>query len=101
MRLRRASKRTNRTPSARDPCAQQPARRSLDEPAAREIHRGLDVDVDLTVERLDLAPERVLIEDRTRGFMGARPNPIEELTVAHFHRTLAEYMGTGGPVEIG
>ncbi|MBV1690554.1 aromatic ring-hydroxylating dioxygenase subunit alpha [Novosphingobium sp. G106] len=37
---------------------------------------------------------------KSRGFVGARPNPIEELTVAHFHRILAEYMGTGGPVPI-
>lgn len=37
---------------------------------------------------------------KSRGFMGARPNPVEELTVTHFHRTLAEYMGTGAPVPI-
>jgi hypothetical protein len=38
---------------------------------------------------------------KSRGFVGARPNPIEELPVTHFHRTLAEYMGTGAPVAIG
>ena len=37
---------------------------------------------------------------KSRGYQGARPNPIEEQTVIHFHRTLAEYMGTGAPVTI-
>ena len=37
---------------------------------------------------------------KSRGFMGPRPNPIEEKTVIHFHRMLAQYMGTGAPVEI-
>jgi nitrite reductase/ring-hydroxylating ferredoxin subunit len=34
---------------------------------------------------------------KSRGFMGARPNPLEETAVTHFHRTLAQYMGTGAP----
>jgi len=34
---------------------------------------------------------------KSRGFKGARPNPSQEATVIHFHRTLAEYMGTGAP----
>ena len=38
---------------------------------------------------------------KSRGFMGARPNPIEEETVVHFYRMLAEYMGTGAPKPIG
>ena len=38
---------------------------------------------------------------KSRGFQGPRPNPIEEETVVHFHRVLAEYMGTGAPVPIG
>jgi hypothetical protein len=37
---------------------------------------------------------------KSRGFKGGRPNPIEELPVTHFHRVLAEYMGTGAPVPI-
>ena len=37
---------------------------------------------------------------KSRGYQGARPNPIEEQTVIHFHRVLAEYMGTGAPVPI-
>jgi nitrite reductase/ring-hydroxylating ferredoxin subunit len=38
---------------------------------------------------------------KSRGFVGPRPNPIQEVPVTHFHRTLAEYMGTGAPREIG
>lgn len=38
---------------------------------------------------------------KSRGYMGARPNPIEEETVIHFYRMLAEYMGTGAPEPIG
>jgi nitrite reductase/ring-hydroxylating ferredoxin subunit len=34
---------------------------------------------------------------KSRGFMGARPNPRQEIPVYHFHKTLAEYMGTGAP----
>ncbi len=37
---------------------------------------------------------------KSRGFMGARPNPRAEVVVAHFHQTLAEYMGMGMPVPI-
>ena len=37
---------------------------------------------------------------KSRGFMGARPNPLSEVPVTHFHRTLAEYMGTGAPVPL-
>lgn len=37
---------------------------------------------------------------KSRGFSGARPNPLQEETVTHFHRTLAEYMDTGAPVPI-
>ncbi len=38
---------------------------------------------------------------KSRGYMGARPNPIEEETVIHFYRMLARYMGTGAPIPIG
>ncbi len=34
---------------------------------------------------------------KSRGFMGARPNPRQEVTVYHFHKTLAQYMGSGAP----
>jgi len=34
---------------------------------------------------------------KSRGFKGARPNPRQEVTVYHFHETLAQYMGTGAP----
>ena len=34
---------------------------------------------------------------KSRGFPGARPNPVEEIPVVHFHRNLAAYMGTGAP----
>ena len=37
---------------------------------------------------------------KSRGFPGARPNPLQEGPVIHFHRTLAEYMGTGAPQPI-
>jgi nitrite reductase/ring-hydroxylating ferredoxin subunit len=38
---------------------------------------------------------------KSRGFAGARPNPAQELTVAHFNRTLAQYMGAGAPRPAG
>ena len=38
---------------------------------------------------------------KSRGFKGPRPGPVQELSVINFHRTLAQYMGTGAPVEIG
>jgi phenylpropionate dioxygenase-like ring-hydroxylating dioxygenase large terminal subunit len=34
---------------------------------------------------------------RSRGFPGARPSPVAEVPVIHFHRMLAEYMGAGEP----
>jgi phenylpropionate dioxygenase-like ring-hydroxylating dioxygenase large terminal subunit len=34
---------------------------------------------------------------KSRGFPGPRPNPVQERGVTNFHRTLAEYMGTGAP----
>lgn len=34
---------------------------------------------------------------KSRGFVGPRPNPVQEIPVTHFHRTLAQYMGTGAP----
>jgi nitrite reductase/ring-hydroxylating ferredoxin subunit len=34
---------------------------------------------------------------KSRGFPGPRPSPVQELAVIHFHKTLAEYMGTGAP----
>lgn len=34
---------------------------------------------------------------KSRGFIGARPNPRQEVGVLHFHETLAEYMGSGAP----
>lgn len=37
---------------------------------------------------------------KSRGFKGARPNPRQEIAVHHFHRTLAQYMGTGTPEPI-
>jgi nitrite reductase/ring-hydroxylating ferredoxin subunit len=37
---------------------------------------------------------------KSRGFMGARPNPLQEESVINFHRTLAQYMGTGAPTPI-
>jgi hypothetical protein len=37
---------------------------------------------------------------KSRGFPGARPNPVQELPVTHFNRTLANYMGTGAPEPI-
>lgn len=38
---------------------------------------------------------------KSRGFMGARPNPRQEVGVYQFHKTLAEYMGSGAPVQAG
>ncbi|WP_375397614.1 SRPBCC family protein [uncultured Sphingomonas sp.] len=35
---------------------------------------------------------------KSRGFVGARPNPVWEQAVSNFHKTLADYMGTGAPV---
>ena len=37
---------------------------------------------------------------KSRGFMGPRPNPVQERGVTNFHRSLAEYMGTGAPEPI-
>jgi nitrite reductase/ring-hydroxylating ferredoxin subunit len=37
---------------------------------------------------------------RSRGFMGPRPSPVQEVAVTHFHRVLAQYMGTGAPEPI-
>ncbi len=37
---------------------------------------------------------------KSRGFKGPRPSPVQEVPVIHFHRTLAEYMGTGAPEDI-
>lgn len=35
---------------------------------------------------------------KSRGFGGARPNPVQEVAVIHFHRLLAQYMnGIGAP----
>lgn len=34
---------------------------------------------------------------KSRGFPGPRPNPRQEQPVINFHRTLAQYMGTGAP----
>ncbi len=34
---------------------------------------------------------------KSRGFAGTRPSPVQEIPIIHFHRTLAEYMGTGAP----
>jgi nitrite reductase/ring-hydroxylating ferredoxin subunit len=34
---------------------------------------------------------------KSRGFRGPRPSPVQELSVIHFHRLLAQYMGTGAP----
>jgi phenylpropionate dioxygenase-like ring-hydroxylating dioxygenase large terminal subunit len=37
---------------------------------------------------------------KSRGFSGARPNPLEETAVTHFHQILAQYMGTGAPTPL-
>jgi nitrite reductase/ring-hydroxylating ferredoxin subunit len=37
---------------------------------------------------------------KSRGFKGARPNPRAEVVVAHFHKTLSDYMGRGAPVPL-
>jgi hypothetical protein len=37
---------------------------------------------------------------KSRGFQGTRPSPVQELAVIQFHKVLAEYMGTGGPVPL-
>jgi len=37
---------------------------------------------------------------KSRGFAGPRPSPLQEIRIIHFHRMLAEYMGTGTPVPI-
>ncbi|CAN7238557.1 aromatic ring-hydroxylating dioxygenase subunit alpha [Phenylobacterium sp. LjRoot219] len=34
---------------------------------------------------------------KSRGFPGPRPSPEQELAIIHFHKMLAEYMGTGAP----
>jgi nitrite reductase/ring-hydroxylating ferredoxin subunit len=37
---------------------------------------------------------------KSRGFAGPRPSPVQEEAIVQFHRTLAEYMGTGAPQTI-
>jgi hypothetical protein len=37
---------------------------------------------------------------KSRGYKGARPSPVQEEAVIHFHRTLAKYMGSGMPVPL-
>jgi nitrite reductase/ring-hydroxylating ferredoxin subunit len=37
---------------------------------------------------------------KSRGFEGARPSPVQEVAVTHFHRLLAKYMGTGSPTPL-
>jgi phenylpropionate dioxygenase-like ring-hydroxylating dioxygenase large terminal subunit len=37
----------------------------------------------------------------SRGFAGSRPSPVQEAAIINFHRTLAQYMGTGNPEPIG
>lgn len=37
---------------------------------------------------------------KSMGFSKARPNPRQELTVGHFHQTLASFMGRGAPEPI-
>jgi hypothetical protein len=34
---------------------------------------------------------------KSRGFEGPRPSPVQEYAIIHFHKMLAEYMGTGAP----
>jgi hypothetical protein len=34
---------------------------------------------------------------KSRGYMGSRPSPVQEVSVIHFHRLLAKYMGSGAP----
>ena len=38
---------------------------------------------------------------KSRGFPGARPSPVAEIPVTHFHEVLAQYMGSGPPRPIG
>ncbi len=37
---------------------------------------------------------------KSRGFRGTLPNPHQEQKITNFHRNLARYMGTGGPVKL-
>jgi hypothetical protein len=37
---------------------------------------------------------------KSRGYVGARPSPVQEVAVIHFHRLLSKYMGTGAPTPI-
>lgn len=37
---------------------------------------------------------------KSMAFPGARPHPIEEAAVVNFHRTLANYMGSGSPAPL-
>lgn len=37
---------------------------------------------------------------KSRAFAGARPSPVQEIPVIHFHRNLAKYMGRGEPISV-
>jgi hypothetical protein len=37
---------------------------------------------------------------KSRAYAGPMPNPVQELPIIHFHRTLAGFMGTGMPVPV-
>jgi nitrite reductase/ring-hydroxylating ferredoxin subunit len=37
---------------------------------------------------------------KSRGYIGARPSPVQEVAVIHFHRLLSQYMGTGAPTAL-
>jgi hypothetical protein len=69
------------------------------EPATENIYQP---------DQTDEKWRKVLIQDfnnmpevqrgmKSRGFPGPRPNPRQEQPVINFHRTLAEYMGSGAP----
>jgi len=37
---------------------------------------------------------------KSRGYSGGRPSPVQEACVAHFHKLLSQYMGTGAPTPL-
>jgi hypothetical protein len=69
-------------------------------PLKREFYHGRDDWKTNTVENFGL----ILSQDfqnmgevqngmKSRGFRGARPNPLQESVITNFHRTLREYTG--------
>lgn len=37
---------------------------------------------------------------KSRGYAGARPNPVQEGVVINFHKQLASFMGVGAPIDV-